>query len=80
LQGKRSTPFTKPAVCILKAWLFALPSVEEDALFATTRGIRLSADNVQYLVKNTLLKRTYCSIIRRELHTKNSNERSEIKQ
>jgi integrase/recombinase XerD len=48
---ERSTPLTKPAVRILKAWLLALPSMEEDILFPTTRGTRLSADSVQYLVK-----------------------------
>ncbi|MFT4747530.1 MAG: integrase/recombinase XerD [Congregibacter sp.] len=48
---ERSTPLTKPAVRILKAWLLALPSMEEDILFPTTRGTRLGADSVQYLVK-----------------------------
>jgi len=48
---ERSTPLTKPAVRIMKTWLLALPNMEEDVLFPTIRGNRLSADSVQYLVK-----------------------------
>jgi integrase/recombinase XerD len=47
----RTTPLTKPAVRILKTWLLMLPNMEEDILFPTIRGTRLSADSVQYLVK-----------------------------
>jgi integrase/recombinase XerD len=48
---ERTTPLTKPAVRILKTWLLMLPNMEEDILFPTIRGTRLSADSVQYLVK-----------------------------
>lgn len=48
---ERTTPLTKPAVRILKTWLLMLPNMEEDILFPTIRGTRLSADCVQYLVK-----------------------------
>ena len=48
---ERTTPLTKPVVGILKAWLLSLPDMEEDILFPTIHGTRLSADSVQYLVK-----------------------------
>jgi integrase/recombinase XerD len=48
---ERSTPLTQPAVVIMKAWLAELSNMEEDVLFPTIRGNRLSADSVQYLVK-----------------------------
>jgi integrase/recombinase XerD len=35
----------------MKAWLAELSNMEEDVLFPTIRGNRLSADSVQYLVK-----------------------------
>jgi site-specific recombinase XerD len=48
---ERSTPLTKPAVRIMNTWLLALSHMEEDVLFPTIHGNRLSADSVQYLVK-----------------------------
>lgn len=54
-----TTSLTKPAVRILKTWLLILPNMEEDILFLTIHGTRLSADSVQYLVKNIPLLRAF---------------------
>jgi site-specific recombinase XerD len=47
---ERSTPLAKPTIAVLKAWLRDPPRGDEQVLFPTARGTRLSADAVEYLV------------------------------
>ncbi len=47
---ERCTPLAKPTIAVLKAWLREAPRGDEQVLFPTTRGTRLSADAVEYLV------------------------------
>ncbi len=64
---ERSTPLTKAAVIIMKAWLSELPNAADDALFPTIHGNRLSPDSVQYLVKKyAALASTQCSSLKRK--------------
>jgi len=47
---ERCTPLAKCTVAVLKAWLREPPRGGEQVLFPTHRGMRLSADAVEYLV------------------------------
>jgi site-specific recombinase XerD len=47
---ERCTPLAKPTIAILKAWLREPSRGDEQVLFPTARGTRLSADAVEYLV------------------------------
>jgi len=47
---ERCTPLAKPIIAVLKAWLREPPRGDEQVLFPTARGTRLSADAVEYLV------------------------------
>jgi site-specific recombinase XerD len=47
---ERCTPLAKPTIAVLKAWLREPPRGDEQVLFPTARGTRLSADAVEYLV------------------------------
>lgn len=47
---ERCTPLAKPTVAVLKAWLHEPPRGDGQALFPNTRGGRLSADGVHYLL------------------------------
>jgi site-specific recombinase XerD len=47
---ERCTPLAKPTIAVLKAWLREAPRGDEQVLFPTARGTRLSADAVEYLV------------------------------
>jgi site-specific recombinase XerD len=47
---ERCTPFAKPTINVLKAWLREPPPGNSQVLFPTARGTRLSADAVEYLV------------------------------
>ena len=47
---ERCTPLTKPAVAVLKAWIKEQGGDQSSFLFPSSRGGRLSADAVQYVV------------------------------
>jgi len=47
---ERSTPLTKTTAAVLKAWLRETPSHDDAIVFPSARGVRLSADGVQYLL------------------------------
>ena len=47
---ERCTPLAKPTMAVLKAWLREPPRGAGQVLFPTHRGMRLSADAVEYLV------------------------------
>jgi site-specific recombinase XerD len=58
---ERCTPLTKQAVQVLKAWLREPLRANEAVLFPNTRGARLSADGVQYVVaKHVRAARARC--------------------
>jgi integrase len=48
---ERCTPLTKPVVAALRAWMQELGGDDDQPLFPSSRGGRLSADAVQHLVK-----------------------------
>jgi site-specific recombinase XerD len=48
---ERCTPLTKPVVAALRAWMQELGGDDDQHLFPSTSGGRLSADAVQHLVK-----------------------------
>ncbi len=48
---ERCTPLAKPTTAALKAWLREPARDGTDILFPSSRGTRLSADSVQYLLK-----------------------------
>lgn len=47
---ERCTPLAKPTIAVLKAWVREPPRGDEQVLFPTARGTRLSADAVEDLV------------------------------
>ena len=47
---ERSTPLTKTTAAVVKAWLRETPSPDDAIVFPSARGIRMSADGVQYLL------------------------------
>lgn len=47
---ERATPLTKQTVVVLKAWLREIPQHAEAIVFPSSRGERLSADGVQYIL------------------------------
>jgi len=51
---ERSTPLTKSTAAVLKAWLRETPSHEDAIVFPSARGVRMSADGVQYLLSKHL--------------------------
>lgn len=58
---ERCTPITRPVSATLKAWLAEPPRSNNDALFPTIHGRRLSADTVQYIVaKHLTVARSHC--------------------
>lgn len=65
---ERSTPLTQAAVVMMKTWLSERPNVvDEDVLFPTIHGNRLSPDSVQYLVKKyAALASAQCSSLKRK--------------
>lgn len=46
----RATPLTKQTVAVLRAWLREIPDRADATVFPSSRGARLSADGVQYLL------------------------------
>ncbi len=51
---ERATPLTKQTVAVLKAWLREIPDRADAIVFPSSRGERLSADGVQYLLTKHL--------------------------
>ena len=47
---ERATPLTRQTVAVLKAWLREIPDRADATVFPSSRGTRLSADGVQYLL------------------------------
>jgi len=47
---ERATPLTKQTVAVLRAWLREIPDRADAIVFPSSRGARLSADGVQYLL------------------------------
>jgi site-specific recombinase XerD len=47
---ERSTPLTKTTAAVLKVWLRETPSPDDAIVFPSARGVRMSADGVQYLL------------------------------
>ena len=47
---ERSTPLTKHTVKVLQAWLTEIEPGDDAVVFPSARGLRLSADGVQYLL------------------------------
>lgn len=57
----RRTPLTRTTVAVLTAWLRESPGTDDDPLFPSSRGGRLSSDAVQRLVaKHTATAATRC--------------------
>jgi integrase/recombinase XerD len=64
---ERCTPLTKHVVKVLKAWLQEPPKNGSDFLFPNARGVRLSADGVQYLLaKHLMVARQNCPSLRQK--------------
>ncbi len=58
---ERCTPLTKPVVAALRTWMQELGGDDDQTLFPSSRGGRLSADAVQHLVrKHTAAARAAC--------------------
>jgi site-specific recombinase XerD len=58
---ERCTPLTKPVVAALRTWMQELGGNDDQHLFPSTSGGRLSADAVQHLVKkHTIAARARC--------------------
>lgn len=58
---ERCTPLTKPVVAALRTWMQELGGDDEQTLFPSSRGGRLSSDAVQHLVKkHTAAARAAC--------------------
>jgi site-specific recombinase XerD len=51
---ERSTPLTKRATIILRAWIDEPRNRDKDVLFPNARGARLSSDGVQYILSKHL--------------------------
>lgn len=47
---ERSTPLTKATADVLRAWLREIETGDDAIVFPSARGVRLSADGVQYLL------------------------------
>ena len=47
---ERSTPLTKATAGVLRAWLREIEASDDAIVFPSARGVRLSADGVQYLL------------------------------
>jgi site-specific recombinase XerD len=47
---ERSTPLTKATADVLRAWLREIEASDDAIVFPSARGVRLSADGVQYLL------------------------------
>ena len=47
---ERATPLTRQTAAVLKAWLQEIPANADATVFPNTRGTRLSADGVHYLL------------------------------
>ena len=47
---ERSTPLTKTTAAVLKGWLRETSSHDDAIVFPSARGVRMSADGVQYLL------------------------------
>lgn len=47
---ERSTPLTKATADVLRAWLREIETSDDAIVFPSARGVRLSADGVQYLL------------------------------
>ncbi|MBI3048134.1 MAG: site-specific integrase [Acidobacteria bacterium] len=71
---ERCTPLAKPIIAVSNAWLREPPRGDEQVLFPTARGTRLSADAVQYLQVQLGIKREECLVaprpmaVARDLH------------
>ncbi|HEV3197110.1 MAG TPA: tyrosine-type recombinase/integrase [Bryobacteraceae bacterium] len=64
---ERCTPLTKPAVDTLKLWLREPRRGAGDILFPSTRGTRLSADGVQFLLaKHVTTAQEHCPSLRKK--------------
>lgn len=58
---ERCTPLTKPVVAALRAWMQEIGGNDDEHLFVSLRGGRLSADAVQHLVrKHAVAARAAC--------------------
>jgi len=59
---ERSTPLTKATAEVLRAWLREIETTDDAIVFPSARGLRLSADGVQYLLaKHVALACHTCS-------------------
>ena len=58
---ERSTPLTKATTAVLRAWLAEIELGDDAIVFPSARGLRLSADGVQYLLtKHVAIARQTC--------------------
>lgn len=59
---ERATPLTRQSVAVLKAWLQEIPARADATVFPNSRGTRLSADGMQYvLAKHVAMAAQSCS-------------------
>jgi len=64
---ERCTPLTKQTIAVLNAWIREPPRAGTATLFPSTRGGRLSADGVQYLLaKHIAIARHTCPSLERK--------------
>jgi integrase/recombinase XerD len=64
---ERCTPLTKQAVKTVKTWLQELPRGADTIIFPNTRGRRLSADGVQFLLaKHLVTARQHCPSLKKK--------------
>ena len=64
---ERCTPLTKPVVAAVQAWMQELGGDDDQPLFPSSSGRRLSADAVQHLVrKHATAARASCASLKRK--------------